>query len=258
MQGQHSSQPHRGRTAIITGSGKNIGRAIALALARAGANVVINGHSDMVAAQAVAAEARALGVGALAIRADIGDADEVAAMTNQALDSFGSVDIAVSNVAQRLRQRFLSISVADWNSVLSTNLSASFYLARSVLPSMIDKQWGRIIHISGCEGFTPVRDQAHKVACKAGIVALAKAIALEFGQYGITANSVAPGVIETNREPLADPNLASRRETQRKRLPVQRLGTVDDVAQACLYLCSDQAGFVTGQVLHVNGGEPML
>ena len=96
------------------------------------------------------------------------------------------------------------------------------------------------------------------MACKAGVVALAKAIALEFGQYGITANSVAPGVIETRRDPVADPDLASRRETHRQKLPVQRLGVVDDVAQACLYLCSDHEGFVTGQVLHVNGGEPML
>jgi NAD(P)-dependent dehydrogenase (short-subunit alcohol dehydrogenase family) len=220
--------------------------------------VVINGHRDMLTAQAVADEARALGVGALAIRADMGDPDDVTAMANQALDAFGSVDIAVSNAAQRLRQSFLSISVADWNSVLSTNLSASFYLARAVLPSMIAKKWGRIIHISGCEGFTPVRDQAHKVACKAGIVGLAKAIALEFGEHGITANSVAPGVIETQRDPMADPGLASRRAGHRQQLPVQRLGTVDDVAQACLYLCSDQAGFVTGQVLHVNGGELML
>lgn len=258
MEHQRSTHPHRGRTAIITGSGKNIGRAIALALARAGANVVINGHRDMQAAQSVATEAKSMGVGALAVQADVGDPVAVASLVNKALDCFGSVDIAVSNVSQRLRQPLLSISDADWNSVLNTNLSASFYLARAVLPSMIEKRWGRIIHISGSEGFVPVRDQAHKVACKAGVVALAKAIALEFGQYGITANSVAPGVIETRRDPVADPDLASRRETHRQKLPVQRLGVVDDVAQACLYLCSDHEGFVTGQVLHVNGGEPML
>lgn len=258
MEHQQLTQPHSGRTAIITGSSKNIGRAIALSLAKAGANVVINGYRDMEAAQRVAAEAKAMGVGAIAVQADVGNSAGVSTLVAAAIECFGSADIAVSNVSQRLRQPLLKISDADWNSVLSTNLSAAFYLARAALPAMIEKRWGRIIHISGCEGFVPVPDQAHKVACKAGVVGLAKAIALEFGKYGITANSIAPGVIETYRDPVEYPDLANRREAHRQRLPTQRLGTVEDVAQACLYLCSDEASFVTGQVLHVNGGDPML
>ena len=252
-------KPLSGRTAIVTGSGQNIGRAIALELARAGANVVVNGHRSSPAMEAVTEEIRGLGVEGMTAVADVGDAKAVQAMVDKAVERFGSVDIAISNVSVRRRQAFLDISVADWNAVLSTNLSASFYLARACLPSMMKKGWGRIVHISGCEGFAPEPDQAHKVTCKAGVFALAKAIALEFGPYGITANTVAPGIIDTVRDPAddLDRKRERRRESRRQALPVRRLGRVEEVAAACLYLCSERAGFVTGQVLHVNGGEFM-
>jgi len=253
-------RPHCGRTAIVTGSGQNIGRAIALELARAGANVVVNGHRNTDAVEAVAQEVRGLGGAAMTAVADVGDAEAVQAMVDEAVQRFGSIDIAVSNVSARRRQAFLDISVADWKAVLDTNLSASFYLARACLPSMMKKRWGRIVNISGSEGFAPEPDQAHKVTCKAGVFALAKAIALEFGPFGITANAVAPGSIDTTRDPTDDPDRKRerRREARRQVLPVRKFGHVEDVAAACLYLCSERAGFVTGQVLHVNGGEFMF
>lgn len=253
-----SGQPLHGRTAIVTGSGRNIGRAIALELARQGANVVVNGHRDAAAIEAVAAEARTLGAGALAILAEVGDPGAVERMVQQTADEFGGVDIIVSNVSLRHHQSFLAISIEDWNRVINTNLSSAFYLARCAIPHMVRGGWGRVIHISGRDGFFPKANRAHNVTCKAGSFALAKAIAVEFGPAGITANAIAPGIIETSRDPVDYPDFEREHEARRQAMPVRRLGKTDDIAQACLYLCSEAGGFVTGQIMHVNGGEFMF
>jgi len=250
-----SERPLAGRTAIVTGSGRNLGRGVALGLARAGANVVLNGHRDVDALESVAAEVRQLGARPLVVRADVGDPDAVSAMVKSARDAFGSVDIAVSNVGVRHHQPFLEISVDDWRSILNTNLNAAFYMARAVLPGMVERGWGRIIHMSGRDGFFPKTHRAHNVTCKAGVFALAKAIAVEFGPRGITANTIAPGIIETSRDPVHYPNFDQEYEKRRQAMPVRRLGRVEDIADACVYLCSEAGGFVTGQVLHINGGE---
>ncbi|MFT4437138.1 SDR family NAD(P)-dependent oxidoreductase [Caballeronia sp. 15715] len=255
--GNEQSQSLQGRTAIVTGSGQNIGRAIALAYARNGANVVINGHSNLETIEAVAAEARALGVKAIAVRADVGDSEAVEQMVERTANELGSVDIVVSNVSVRHHQPFLDISVEDWNQIINSNLSASFYLAKFAIPHMIKRGWGRVINISGRDGFFPKINRAHNVTCKAGVFALAKAIAVEFGQVGITANAIAPGIIETTRDPVHYPNFEKEYEARRQAMPVRRLGTTDDIAESCLYLCSQAGGFVTGQILHVNGGEFM-
>ncbi len=253
---QHSSErPLAGRSAVVTGSGQNLGRGIALALARAGANVVVNGHRNVAALEAVATEVRQLGGKALVAVADVSDPEAVNTMVKRAAEAFGSVDIAVSNVGVRHHQPFLDISIDDWKSILDTNLNASFYMAKSVLPGMVERKWGRIIHISGRDGFFPKTNRAHNVTCKAGVFALAKAIAIEFGPHGITANAVAPGIIETTRDSVHYPDFEREYERRRQLMPVRRLGRVEDIADACLYLCSAAGGFVTGQVLHVNGGE---
>jgi 3-oxoacyl-[acyl-carrier protein] reductase len=255
---QHSSErPLAGRSAVVTGSGQNLGRGIALALARAGANVVLNGHRNVGALEAVAAEVRQFGGKALVVVADVGDPDAVFDMVNRGRETFGNVDIAISNVGVRYYQPFLDISIDDWRSILNTNLNASFYMAKAVLPGMVERKWGRIIHISGRDGFFPKINRAHNVTCKAGVFALAKAIAAEFGPLGITANAIAPGIIETTRDPVHYPNFEREYELRRKQMPVRRLGRVEDIADACLYLCSESGSFVTGQVLHVNGGEFM-
>lgn len=254
----NNEQPLSGRTAIVTGSGRNIGRAIALAFARQGANVVINGHSDASLLESVAEEARALGVQAMTVLADVGDAQAVKAMVDATLGRFGSADIAVSNVSVRLHQPFLEISVDDWQGVLNTNLNSAFYLARACLPHMVERQWGRIIHISGRDGFFPKPNRAHNVTCKAGTYALAKAIAVEFGPHGITANAVAPGIVETTRDLTHYPDAGLGFEARRNAMPMQRFGDVNDIAGACTYLCSKAGGYMTGQILHVNGGEFMF
>jgi NAD(P)-dependent dehydrogenase (short-subunit alcohol dehydrogenase family) len=252
-----ASRPFAGRTALITGSGQNIGRAIALAYARLGANVVVNGHRNQAAIDAVAAEVRALGANALAVLADVADPAAVQLMVDQATAAFGKVDISVSNASLRLHTPFLDISLDEWQRIINSNLNASFYLARSVIPGMKQHGWGRIIHISGRDGFMPIPNRVHNITCKAGVYAMAKALAIEFGQFGITANTVSPGLIDTTRDWSQYPQFRDGYGERVKEIPVRRVGHVDEIAAACTYLASDAAGFVTGQVLHVNGGDVM-
>lgn len=248
--------PFAGRTAIVTGSGRNIGRAIALALARGGANVVVNGHRDAKAVDAVLREVEQAGARALGIMADVSSHDQVAAMVQQTVDRFGAVDIAISNVGMRRKQPFLDIALADWDTVLATNLSAAFYMARNVIPHMRRRKWGRIIHISGFDGFWgQVSERAHNITCKAGLHGLSKALAREFGPDGITVNSVVPGAIDTERDWSQYTHQA--RERIQAEIPVGRFGRVDEIAAACAFLCADTGGFTSGQAIHVNGGHYM-
>lgn len=245
-----------GRTAIVTGSGQNIGRSIALYFAREGANVIINGHRNKALVDNVVAEVEAMGASALGIMADVGDPDAVSSMVKQATEAFGAVDIGVSNVSIRRLQPFLDITIDDWNSTLNTNLNSCFYMARAVIPGMQQRGWGRLIHISGVDGFAGhIPTRAHNIVCKSGMHALAKALAVEFGEFGITANTVSPGSLNTTRDwSQYPPNWVEMRKAQ---IPVKRLGTADEIAAACLYLAGEDAGFVTGQVVHVNGGQYM-
>lgn len=246
-----------GRTAVVTGSGRNIGKAIAVLFAREGARVVVNGHRDRGRVDAVVEEITAAGGSAVGIMADVSDPDQVGRLVAEARDAFDTVDVAVSNVGVRNRQAFEEISVADWRSTLATNLDASFYLAHHTLPAMRERGWGRVIHISGYDGWTGHMDQrAHNVAAKAALHGLTKAIAREYGAHGVTANTVAPGAIATERDPEQYRHVDVKAVFER--LAVKEFGRPEDVAEACLYLAGDSGRFVTGQVLHVNGGEFMF
>lgn len=250
------SAPFAGRTAVVTGSGRNIGRAIALALAEGGANVVVNGHRDRDAVDRVVREIGEAGGRALGVMADVSSHDQVAELVRKAVAAFGSVDIAVSNVAIRPKQAFLDISLEDWNAVLATNLSAAFYLARNAIPHMRARRWGRIIHIAGFDGFwAQITDRAHNITAKAGLHGLAKALAREFGADGITANTVAPGAIDTIR----DWSQYSHQDKAKleAEIPSGRYGKTEEVAAACAFLCADTGAFVSGQAIHVNGGHYM-
>jgi NAD(P)-dependent dehydrogenase (short-subunit alcohol dehydrogenase family) len=188
--------------------------------------------------------------------ADVGDCDAVAKMVSFARDQFGSLDIVISNAAVRPHQPLLDISVEDWSRTLNTNLNSCFFLARAALPLMVERKWGRIINISGMDGYTGQTNRAHNVVCKAGVHALAKAVGHEFGPHGVTANVVAPGWIDTVRDWSQYPTL--RNEKEIRRIPVRRIGTVNDIAAACVYLASPSAGFINGQVIHANGGRYMF
>lgn len=249
-------QPLKGRTAVVTGSGQNIGEAIAKLFSRAGANVVVNGASSREKVDRVVSEIRDAGGEAIGVMADVGDADAVESMVDEAAKTFGTVDIAVSNVSIRKKQPVEDISVKDWQETINTNLNSAFYLARCVVPLMKKTGWGRIIHISGVDGFAAhVPTRTHNITCKAGVHAFAKALALELGPHGITANTVSPGAIDTTRDwsQYDDPEVW--RKARIEAIPVKRIGTVDDIANACLYLAGETGGFITGEVLHVNGGQ---
>jgi len=247
----------RGRTAIVTGAGQNIGKAIALKLGAQGANVVVCGHKNRANAEAVAEAIRAAGSGAMTALLDIGDPDQVAATVEQAAAKFGSVDIIVANAAIRPHQPFFEISVSDWQRVLNTNLSSAFYLARAALPHMCRGKWGRVIHISGRDGFMADPNRAHNVTCKAGLHGLTKAIAVEFGAQGITANTIAPGPTDTKRILANYPGLEEMQRYWISQMPLGRMGTVDDVANVCGFLASGAAAFVTGLLVHLSGGWVM-
>jgi NAD(P)-dependent dehydrogenase (short-subunit alcohol dehydrogenase family) len=249
-------RPLAGRTALVTGSGRNIGRAIAVSLAAQGANVVVNGHSDRAAVDGVVEEIRAAGGQATGLMADVGDDAQVAALVRGAAEHFGALDIVVSNVGIRRKQPFLDITPAQWDEVLRTNLSAAFYLARHAIPLMRARHWGRIVLVSGFDGFWgQVTERAHNITAKAGLHGLAMALAREFGPDGITANTVAPGTIDTVRD--WSQYTHQQREQLEREIPLGRYGKVDEVAAACDLLCSERGGFISGQVIHVNGGHYM-
>ncbi len=245
-----------GRTAVVTGSGRNIGQAIAVALAAQGARVVVNGHSDQAAVDAVVEEIRAQGGEALGVMADVGIDAEAERLVRTAREHFGSLDVLVSNVGIRRKQPFLEITPEQWDEVLRTNLSAAFYLARHAIPFMREKRWGRLVLISGFDGFWgQVTERAHNITAKAGLHGLAMALAREFGVDGITVNTVAPGAIDTIRD--WSQYTHQMREQIEREIPLGRYGKPDEVAAACDLLCSERGGFISGQVIHVNGGHYM-
>lgn len=245
-----------GRVAIVTGSGQNIGAAIARRLAEAGAAVVVNGHSSRENVERTVSEIREAGGRAVGIMADVSEPNDVKRLVAEANAAFGPVDIAVSNVGRRLLKPFEEISIEDWDWAIRTNLSSCFYLAHYVIPAMKERNWGRVIHVSGFDGFTGhVPNRAYNIAAKAGMHGFSKALGRELGPFGITANTVVPGAIDTVRDWSQYPGY--NREARSNAIPVRRVGDVDDIAYACLYLCTT-GSFVNGQALHLNGGEFMF
>ncbi len=250
-------KPLASRVAIVTGSGRNIGRAIALEFAKAGASVVVNGHSNLATLEGVAREIEEAGGTAIACLADVTRDEDVARMVEIASERFGRVDIAVSNVGRRPYVKFLDITPQDWDDILRTNLNSAFYLARHVIPLMRLQRHGRIINIGGITGFfANVNHRAHSTTAKSALHGLTKAIAREFGADGITANTVAPGPVDTTR------NWSQYRHQDPTRItaeiPLGRFGTPHEIAQTCLFLAGEGGGFMSGQVIHANGGQMMI
>lgn len=244
-----------GKVALITAAGRNIGRAIALSFSRSGINVAINVRNNLDEAERVAGEAREHGVQALVVPADVSAPDEVEGMIAKVRAEMGTVDILVNCAAIRPFQPFLDISIADWHNVIGVGLHGAFYCSRLVIPDMVAKGWGRIISLAGEDGFVGQANRAHGVTTKAAVHGLTKALALEFGSHGITANTVSPGVINTTRPAAWYPHLDySQRVLQ---IPAGVLGEPEDVAYACMYLV-ERGRFVNGQVIHVNGGEHLF
>ena len=244
-----------GKTALVTGSGRNIGRSIALALARDGADVVVNARSNRAEAEAVAAEVGELGRRALPVLADVGDKEQLEALLDQALDKFGGLDIVVNNAATRPHKPFAEMTYDDWRGVLATDLDSAFLTTKAALPGMMQKGWGRVVNLSGLQAFQGRHGGAHISAAKVGLIGLTRALATELGPSGIVVNCIVPGAIDTSREGLSNATRGSARIAE---IPVGRLGYTDDIASLCAFLCSDAAGFINGQTIHCNGGERAL
>ena len=238
------------RTALITGSGKNIGRAIALHLAEAGFNIVLNGSRNQAACEEVAGKIGDLGSEAMIEMCDIGDREQVQAMAKSAIDRFGSVDVLVNNAAMRPDGDFLEITEEAWQQVMDTNFYSTFHLARACLPAMIANGWGRIINFTGMNAQQGYAGKAAVSVSKHAAWGLTKSLSKEFGPRGITTNIISPGTIPGED---ADAS-AARFQALLKANPVGRLGTADDIASMVDLLVSDQGGFINGQMLQVNGG----
>ncbi len=240
-----------GKTAFVTGAGRNIGRAIALVLAGRGANVVVNGSSDRAACDAVVAEAEALGVRALAAMGDVGDGEAIRGMAAESLERFGAIDILVNNAAIRPDTPFLEMTVEEWRRVLAVDLDSAFHTARAFLPGMVEKDWGRIINLTGMNAIQGYIGRAPVSAAKHGLWGLTKALAREFGPHGVTVNAISPGPIGGDYS--AAPDMGRHIEEMVSRIPLGRIGEPAHVAGLCGYLVSEAGSFVSGQMIAVNG-----
>ena len=239
-----------GRVAIVTGAGRNIGRGIALALADGGAAVVVNARSNLKEAQAVAAEIERAGGKALAVTANVADADAVNKMVAAAAEKFGRIDILVNNAAVRVEQAFEGMTLAQWRAVTSIILDGAFNCVQACLPHLKKSGAGVIINIGGLSAHTGAARRPHVVAAKAGLIGLTRALAHELASDKIRVNTVTPGL-------MSAPRPAGQREPQHHSL-VQSLagrrGEPADIAAAVRFLCGPGASFITGQNMQVNGG----
>ena len=240
-----------GKVALITGSGRNIGRATALMLAGEGAHVVVNARSNQQEAESVAREVRDLGSKALAVLADVAKREEVEGLAAKALSEFGRVDILINNAAIRPHKPFTELTVEDWEHVRGVVLDGALYLTRAIIPSMVKNNYGRILFFAGDGSFTGGKGRAHVSAAKMGLVGMARALATEFAPNNIRVNVVSPGSIDTRRD---NPEWYRDRPPSAAGIPLGRQGKVDELAATCLFLVSDDGGFITGQTIHVNGG----
>lgn len=238
------------RVAVVTGSTRGIGRAIARQLAAAGATVAVVGR-DLERAQAVAAE---LGGSARGFACDVSDTAQAAKLIADVEASLGAVDILVNNAGLTRDNLLVRIKDEDWDAVLDANLRGAFATTRAAARGMMKRRWGRIINIASVVGITGNKGQANYAASKAGLIGLTKSVAKELGSRNVLVNVIAPGLIETDMT-AAMP--AEARAAMSQQIPLERMGNPDDVAGAVVFLASDLASYITGQVLVVDGGMVM-
>ena len=243
------------KVALVTGGGRGLGRAIALALARQGADVGVNFRENAAAADEVVTQIRTMGRASIAIQGDTGAGRESCeAIVKAALDEFGKIDILVNNAGITRDNLIMRMDAEEWDSVIGTNLSGPFWMTRAIARPMLKARSGRIINMSSVAGRMGNVGQANYASAKAGLIGLTKSVARELASRGITCNAIAPGLIET--ELTADLNEAAR-DFVINSTPLGYIGSVDDVAGAAVYFASDEARYITGQVLGVDGGMMM-
>ncbi len=243
----------QGKAALVTGASQGIGRACALALAAAGAKVALAARNEAKLNE-VAAEIASAGGPAAVFALDIANEESIKACAKAAIAHFGSIEILVNNAGITRDTLILRMKRADWDDVLQTNLTGTFLMTQAVMSSMLKARWGRIINISSVVGETGQAGQANYAASKAGLIGLTKSLARELASRNITANAIAPGYIETAMTAVLD---EKQRESMLAHIPLGRAGTDADIANAVRFLASDDAAYITGHVLDVNGGMYM-
>ncbi|MBI2843095.1 MAG: 3-oxoacyl-[acyl-carrier-protein] reductase [Armatimonadetes bacterium] len=245
-----------GKVAFVTGAGrqgKGIGRSICLELAAGGAKIVIADYVEE-AARLVAEEVIAAGGEALAVAGNVADPADVERMTNSAVDKFGKIDILINNAGITRDNLILRMSESEWDSVLDTNLKGTFNCTKTVARMMLRQRSGRIVNVASVMGVVGNAGQANYSASKAGIIGLTKTTAKELGSRGVNVNAVAPGFIQTV---MTEEMPEQAKQSIEKQIPLERLGTPEDVARVVRFLCSDAASYITGQVINIDGGMVM-
>lgn len=244
-----TDKPLAGKTALVTGAARNIGRGIAHHLAKEGANIVVNAVSDPDAANQVVKEIKDFGVDAIVCMANVTDKAAVDQMFADAVDAFSGVDILVLNASSRGQVPFLEMTHEQWRNVIDITLDGAFYCSQAALPMMQKNGWGRIVTLGGISWHIGTSTRVHNLVSKSGLAGFTRGLAVEFAEDGITVNCVSPGFIDTVR-----PASAGALPDRKINAPVARKGTVDEIASMVRYLCSPDSGYVTGQIMHVNGG----
>lgn len=242
------------RVAVVTGASRGIGRAVALELAKRGAAVVVNYNASAEAANQVVVEIEGLSSKGLAVKADVSKLDEAEALIKAAVDMYGKVDILVNNAGVTRDGLIMTMKEDDWDTVIDTNLKSAWNCSKIASRAMMRKRYGRIVNMSSVSGLAGQGGQTNYAASKAGLIGLTKSLAKELASRNITVNAVAPGFIVTELTANLPANLM---EELNKRIPLARYGTVEDVAYAVAFLVSDEASYITGQVLTVDGGLVM-
>ena len=241
----------QGKTVIVTGASRGIGKEIALTFARQGANLVLNYNNSATQIEEVAEEAKAFGSKVIVVQANVSKSEEASKLIAQAIESFGKIDILVNNAGITKDNLIMRMTDAEFDDVIDVNLKGTFYCMKYVSKYMMKQRSGRIINISSIVGVLGNPGQANYAASKAGIIGITKSIAKELASRGVTVNAVAPGFIETDMTKVLPEKVV---EANMAQIPMKRPGTPSDIANAVSFLASDASSYITGQVLHVNGG----
>ncbi|WP_078554740.1 3-oxoacyl-ACP reductase FabG [Bacillus alkalicellulosilyticus] len=244
----------QGKTALVTGASRGIGRSVALELAKQGANVVVNYAGSQAKAEAVVAEIKELGVDGFAIQADVANSEDVQAMVKEVISTFGSLDILVNNAGITRDTLVMRMKEEDWDAVINTNLKGVFLCSKAVMRQMMKQRSGKIINVASVVGVLGNAGQANYVAAKAGVIGLTKSLARELANRNIQVNAIAPGFIETD---MTDQLPEDVKTELLKQIPLGTLGQPEHIARVIRFLASEDAAYMTGQTLHVDGGMVM-